>query len=182
MVVLRSGLSHYLDASANAIAIRFHSVQSNVEPVSEVGAAVHPQLCGLIEAGCNNVDAAITVEVAEGAAAMTCRGGLSESGFSGERLPFSARTEIAEDNVGFSELVAGRPDRGDLSARDEEVLPAVVVEIIKGRPEAGHAHAECAHAAGRGGLSKVAFASVEVDGKRLALECDVDNVWDSHRC
>ena len=60
----------------------FDSAQRNVEPVAGVGAAVHPQLCRLIEAGGDNVDAAVTIEVTEGAAAMTCRGGIGESGFS----------------------------------------------------------------------------------------------------
>ena len=63
-----------------------------------------------------------------------------------------------------------------MSARDEEIFPPVVVEVIESRSEAGHAHTERPHPAGRGGLSEVAFARVEVNRKRLALECDVDDV------
>ena len=176
MVVLRAGFGDHLDARADAIAIRFDSAQSDVEPVAGIWAAVHPQLRVLIEAGGDDVDAAVAVEVAEGAAAMARCRGVGEACFRGERLPFAACPEIAKDDVGFSELVARRPDRGDLSARDEEVLPAVVVEVVKGRTEARHAHAERTHAAGRRGFSEVALAGVEIDGEGLALERDIDDI------
>ena len=109
MVILRPGIGDDLDARADAIAIRFHSMECDVEPVTYIRAAVHPQFSVLVEAGGHDIDAAVALEIAERASAMTGRGSVSEASFAGERLPFAAGTEVAKDNVGFGKLVTGRP-------------------------------------------------------------------------
>ncbi len=84
VVVLCAGIRHNLDPRADAIAIRFDTAQSDVEPVTGIGAAIHPQLRVLIQTGGDDVDAAIPIEVAEGTAAMTRGGGIGEACFRSE--------------------------------------------------------------------------------------------------
>src|ERR1035441_5337679 len=95
----------------------------------------------MFETGRNDIDTAISIEVAEGAAAMTSGGGVGETRFAGKRLPFAVRALIAEDGVGLGKFVSWRPHRRHASSRHEEVLPSIIVEVVESRAESGHCHA-----------------------------------------
>jgi hypothetical protein len=90
VVVLHTGLGHHLDARSNAVAIALYAAQRNVKPVSWMRTAVHPQFGIHVQTCCHCVNAAVPVEIAEGATAMPPGGRIGEACFGSESLPFSA--------------------------------------------------------------------------------------------
>ena len=100
MVVLRAGFGYDFDARADSVAIRFDSTQRDVKPMACIGAAVHPQLGGLIEAGGDNIDAAVAIEVAQCTAAMTCRGVIGESRFACRGCHFPLAPRLRKTTLG----------------------------------------------------------------------------------
>ena len=175
MVVLRAGLGNDFDARSDAVAITFDALESDVEPVVVAGATVHPELGFVVHGGDNGVDAAIAVEFAEGAAAMAGGGGFGKSGFFGKGLPFSAGAEVAEDGVGLFGFGSGRMGCRDVAARDEEVLPAVVVKVVKGGAETRHAKALRAKTAAGRDFDEFSFSVVLEKREGLLVERDISD-------
>src|SRR5579864_1618671 len=103
--------------------------------MSRAGAAIHPKLSFVVHGSDHNVDAAVTVEVAERAAAMARRGGGHKACFIGQRLPFAARPEISEDGVWLPDNGSRRARRGHVASGHEQILPAIVIEIVERGPK-----------------------------------------------
>ena len=81
VVVLRSALRYEFDARADAVTVALGSAESYVKPMAGVLAAVHPDFSIFSQCSDDHIDAAVSVEVAEGASAVA-RGGCGvESGF-----------------------------------------------------------------------------------------------------
>ena len=99
MVVLRACPGHDLDARADAVAIASGSLKSDVEPVTAVGASIHPELGIGVHGRDDNVNADIAIKVAQSSSAVARGGGFHESGLLGQRFPLSACAEIAEYRV-----------------------------------------------------------------------------------
>src|SRR6202451_1660334 len=160
VVLCADGLAYDFDARADAVTIAFDAAQGDVEPVAGFLAAVHPDF-GVLAKGCGDyVDAAVAVEVAEGAAAVAGCGRSDESGFFGQRGPFSVGAKIAEDRVELIDGLVRHSDRFHVAARHEQVFPTVVIEVVEAGAKAGHLATGITHAALRGDFAKVAFACV----------------------
>ena len=141
MVVLRARFGDHFDAGADAVAVALDALKRDVEPVVVAGAAIHPEFGVVVHGGDDDVDPAVAVEVAESTATMACGCGVDESGILGKGLPFSACAEVAKDGVGLLGFSSGRMRRRDVTSRDKEILPAIVVEVVERRAEACHAQA-----------------------------------------
>lgn len=92
----------------------------------------------MVEAVGNDIDAAVAVDVTEGAATMARRCVVCEPCFSGIGGPFAADAQIAEYGIGLSELAARRPNGSNVAPRDKEIFPTIVVEVVKSCAESGH--------------------------------------------
>src|ERR1700722_4089515 len=93
-------------------------------------AAVHPYLSVFAESCRHYIDAAITIQIAEGAAAVArSRSGVQSRLFR-KRHPFPAGAWVAEYCVVLIDGLAGHRNRFHMAARDEQVFPSVVVEVV----------------------------------------------------
>ena len=96
MVVLRAAVGYQLDARADAVAVAFGAAQRNIQPVTGLFAAVHPDLRVRAERRDDHVDAPVSVKVAESAATMARGRDRGQSGFLGQRFPLAGGAWIVE--------------------------------------------------------------------------------------
>src|ERR1700761_4054982 len=132
MVILRAGFGDNLDARPNAIVVGFDAGKCNVKPMPGMRTAIHPKLSRCINAGGDDIDASVSVKVSKGAAAMPCFRCIRKAGFGYVCCPLAATCAgIAENSVGLAKGITGRPGTGDIATGDKEILPAIVVEVVK---------------------------------------------------
>src|ERR1700733_6510286 len=117
VVVLGTALGHQLDARADAVAIALGSSQRNVEPVSGLLAAVHPDLGVLAKSRRHHVDAPVAIQIAKGAAAVACSRSGVQSGCFSQRNPLPCTSWIAEYGVVLIDGLAGHGDGFNVAAR-----------------------------------------------------------------
>ena len=171
VVILRAhGRADHLDARANPVSIAPDSPQSDIQPVASVLAPVHPDLRGSGQRRRHHVHAAVTVEIPQRAAAMPRLRRSIQPGFLGESSPFPARSQIAKDGVVLGNLGSWQRLRLHVAARNKQILPSVIVEVIQSRAEAGHLHGQVAQPAGRRHLAEIALAGVLKQRKGLVIE------------
>src|SRR6266568_3283166 len=106
---------------------------------------------------------------------MARSGRIGESGFGRQILPLSAGAKISKHSVrlfdGRSWGMSGRY----MASRHEQVLPAVVVEVVESGPETRHSKALSSHAAHCSDFSKISLARVLKQGKGLLVQGDIGN-------
>ena len=66
-----------------------------------------------------------------------------------------------------------------MAAGDEDVLPAIVIEIGDGGRVTGHGDAEAGHAAGGGNIGETALAEVAEQGEGFEVEGDENQVGEA---
>src|ERR1035437_602803 len=133
LIVLRHSACHHLNFCPDSIAVAFRAFQCEFDPVIAAGAVVEPHFGRCGESRDNHVQAPVTIQVSHCRAPMATRGLRGQAGFGGERLkPCGA--QVAEHGVRLLHRNIGYITQGlNVTARDEDVLPAVVVEIGNGR-------------------------------------------------
>src|SRR4029077_602004 len=129
VVVLRAALGYNLDTSADAVAIALCSLQSNIEPVARLLAAVHPDLGVLTESTDHDIDTAVSVEIAERAATMAGRRSCGEPRFFRQRSPFPTCAQVVEYRVQLIDRLARLVQRFDVASAPQKVFSSIIVEI-----------------------------------------------------
>ena len=122
-----SRLPVYPHARAKAIAVAARAAKSDRQPV-QFAAAVEKNLSMSAECGDHNVLPAVVVEIAERGSAR--RGGDGTAGISALEAAI-----VIHRQQGRLEIVQGRVDMldvvEDMTLGDEQIFPAVVVEILE---------------------------------------------------
>ena len=168
-----------LRSNAHVVATPAHEAQQ--KPILSYGADVAEELEGLVEAADDGIDAPGVEDVAEGCAAMRA-GDLETGAGAGTHVLKLAVAEIAEDGVGFR---VGLGRNGlldvvhDICARDEEVLPSVIVEVVSAFAPPRHAVGELAEAAGVVRVYEDAAALVDVEREAFVFDGVVPDVGQS---
>src|SRR6266700_2991395 len=106
-------------------------------------------------------------------------GGLKIRASGGANVRELAITQISEDRVGLGARPRKNPFwiRQDMSARDKQILPAIVVEIVNAVSPAGHLHCGPAHTAAGSGIVEQHVSSIKQQGKALLFECGIPDGW-----
>ena len=142
-------------------------------------ASVHPDLGGTGERRGDHVDSSVAVQIGKGAASVPRRRRGVEPGLFGQGLPLSAGAQVTKHRVVLVNALARLRERPDVSPRDEQVLPAVVVEIEQPGTEACHVQGQDAHPAFAGDLPERPLTRVQVQGKSLIVQGDQGDVRES---
>src|SRR6478672_3012102 len=101
--------------------------------------------------------------------------GIRETRFVRKGLPFAARAKIPKDRVWLPNVRAGRMSCRHMPSRDKQILPAIVVEVVKARPEARHSKTHRTHAARRSHLNEVALSRVLKYREGLLVQCNISD-------
>ena len=139
-------------------------------------APVHPEFRVLAEGRDHDVEAAISIQIAKSTTTVARRSGGGRTCLGGECLPLAVRTGIAKDGVQLLDIHARLGDGLDVAPRDEQVLPAIVVEVEETRSVPGHVATELAHASRIGDFLEALAAFVAIDGEGLVVEGRENNV------
>src|SRR5580704_4100396 len=166
------------DLCAKAHAVAACADESQEKPVPAGCADVSKQLYGFVETGDHGINAACVEDVSEGRAAMGA-GNLEGRAGVGTGIFELAVAEVAKDGVGLGVGLGGDGLLDvihHVGAGDEEVLPAIVVEVVGAVAPAGHAIGESAEAAGDVRIDEGAAALVDVEREAFMLNGGVPDV------
>src|SRR6202035_4653089 len=95
----------------------------------------------VVHRGYDGIDPAVTVKVTKSTATVPRGRQVDESSRFRKGLPFSACADVPKNRVGLLGLGPGRMRCGDMTARDKEVFPSIVVKVVKCGAEACHTQA-----------------------------------------
>ena len=171
-----SGDDFDLRAKTHAVAACADEAQQ--KPMLALCTGVTEKFDGLVETGDDGVDASGVEDVAKGRAAM-CAGNLEAGPCAGTDVLKLAVAEIAEDGVGLRVGLRGDGLLNvvhDVGASDEEVLPAVIVEVVNAVAPTGHAVGEWPQAAGVVGIDECTAALIDVEREFFVLDSGVPDV------
>ena len=155
VIELAAALGGDSNRRPDAIAITLGSLERHLQPVSAALAAVHPDLRGFAEGCRNNIDAPVAIEISERTSTVARDLSSSKSSVLCECLPLPLRPRIAKNCVGLIDLCSRQWTGNSIAPRDEQILPAVVVEVVKCGAECGHGQRQGAHAALRRHFTKL---------------------------
>jgi hypothetical protein len=170
--------SGYPDLRAKAHSVAARADEVNENPMLARGADVTKELDWLLKAADDDVDTTSVEDITERRAAM-CTGDLKRSAGTGTDVLEFAAAKIAKDAIWFR--VGLRRDSllyvvHYVGARDEEILPAVVVEIVDAVAPAGHPIRELAKAAGDRSICENIATLIDVEREVLMFDGGVPDI------
>src|ERR1035437_1210461 len=132
VTVLRDSACYHLESCPDPIAVAFRALQREFDPVIAAGAVVEPHLSGCAESRDHHVQAPVPIQVSHCRAPMAAGGLCRQASFGGQRLKLRG-AQVSEHRVRLFHWNIRYIAKGlNVTARDEDVLPAIVVEIGDG--------------------------------------------------
>ena len=168
---LQAGAGVAADLGADRGPVAFSSGEAELQPVPGrivVRGAIPPEFDGRVEYADRGIKAAVAIEVGKDHAAM--QRGAAEAPPALIRDIFKAPAAVVEDAVGL------RVRRIESSAGDEQIEPAVVVEIHQPAAPAAPFAAQVEEAGARAAIVEGAVALVEKDFVGFVLQAGHDDV------
>src|SRR5438045_1338989 len=142
-------------------------------------AIVHPYFRGDAQSRDDYIEFAIMVKVPNCSAPVPPSRLFCEPRFTGEGTPFPI-CRVSKDCVLLVHCNSDRHVwRSNISTTDEDVLPAIIVEISDIHAVSRHGIAQSRHSTSRCDLSKSTFSIVLIHGESLVLQSGNDDVWKS---